>query len=64
MKLSSLIEQIKLKKSYLCVGIDPDLDKVPVHIRNQKDPIYTFSKSIIDWFGGILYKRWIITNSF
>ena len=48
MKLSSLIEQIKLKKSYLCVGIDPDLDKVPVHIRNQKDPIYTFSKSIID----------------
>tara|TARA_A100001011_G_scaffold119023_1_gene125545 strand:- start:811 stop:1638 length:828 start_codon:yes stop_codon:yes gene_type:complete len=48
MKLSSLIEQIKLKKSYLCVGIDPDLDKVPEHIRNQKDPIYTFSKSIID----------------
>ena len=48
MKLSSLIEQIKFKKSYLCVGIDPDLDKVPVHIRNQKDPIYTFSKSIID----------------
>ena len=48
MKLSSLIEQIKLKKSYLCVGIAPDLDKVPVHIRNQKDPIYTFSKSMID----------------
>ena len=48
MKLSSLIEQIKLKKSYLCVGIDPDLEKIPGHIRNQKDPIYTFSKSIID----------------
>ena len=48
MKISSLIEQIKLKKSYLCVGIDPDLEKIPGHIRNQKDPIYTFSKSIID----------------
>ena len=48
MKLSSLIEQIKLKKSYLCVGIDPDLEKIPKHIVNQKDPIYTFSKSIID----------------
>jgi len=48
MKVSSLIEQIKLKKSYLCVGIDPDLEKIPKHIVNQKDPIYTFSKSIID----------------
>ena len=48
MKLSSLIEQIKLKKSYLCVGIDPDLEKIPKHIVNQKDPIYTFSKLIID----------------
>ncbi len=48
MKISSLIEQIKLKKSYLCVGIDPDLEKIPKHILNQKDPIYTFSKSIID----------------
>ena len=48
MKLSSLIEQIKFKKSYLCVGIDPDLDKIPEHIRNQKNSIYTFSKSIID----------------
>ena len=36
MKLSSLIEQIKLKKSYLCVGIDPDLEKIPKHIINQK----------------------------
>ena len=48
MKISSLIEQIKLKKSYLCVGIDPDLEKIPRHIVKQKDPIYTFSKSIID----------------
>ena len=48
MKLSSLIEQIKLKKSYLCVGIDPDLEKIPKQIRSQEDPLYTFSKSIID----------------
>ena len=48
MKLSSLIEQIKFKKSYLCVGIDPDLDKIPEHVKNEKDPLYFFSKSIID----------------
>jgi len=48
MKLSSLVEQIKLKKSYLCVGIDPDLDKIPEHVKNEADPLYFFSKSIID----------------
>ena len=48
MKLSDLIEQIKLKKSYLCVGIDPDFDKIPEHIKNEEDPLYFFSKSIID----------------
>ena len=48
MKLSDLIEQIKLKKSYLCVGIDPDLDKIPEHIKNEDDPLYFFSKAIID----------------
>ena len=46
MKLSSLVEQIKLKKSYLCVGIDPDLDKIPEHVKNEADPLYFFSKSI------------------
>ena len=35
MKLSNLIEQIKLKKSYLCVGIDPDLEKIPKQ-KNKK----------------------------
>ena len=35
MKLSDLIEQIKLKKSYLCVGIDPDFDKIPEHIKRK-----------------------------
>ena len=48
MKLSDLIGQIKLKKSYLCVGIDPDFDKIPEHIKNEEDPLYFFSKSIID----------------
>ena len=44
MKISSLIEQIKLKKSYLCVGIDPDLEKIPRHIVNQKRPHIYFLK--------------------
>ena len=36
MKAINLIEQIKLKKSYLCVGIDPDLDKIPEHIKKRR----------------------------
>ena len=48
MKINNLIEQIKLKKSYLCVGIDPDLDKIPEHIKKLEDPLYFFSKAIID----------------
>ena len=48
MKLNDLIKQIKLKKSYLCVGIDPDFDKIPEHIKNEEDPLYFFSKAIID----------------
>ena len=44
MKLSSLIEQIKLKKSYLCVGIDPDLEKIPEHIKIKMTQ-YTLSQN-------------------
>jgi len=43
-----LINQIKIKKSFLCVGLDVDLDKIPLHLLALEDPIFEFNKAIID----------------
>ena len=43
-----LFQQIKLKKSYLCVGLDTDIEKIPSHLLTADDPIYEFNKAIID----------------
>lgn len=48
MNRQQLIEQIKTKKSFLCVGLDTDFKKVPQHILNEEDPIFSFNKAIID----------------
>jgi len=48
MKKEDLINQIKLKKSFLCIGLDTDLNKVPKFLLNEKDPIFEFNKRIID----------------
>nr|WP_299342651.1 orotidine-5'-phosphate decarboxylase [Allomuricauda sp.] len=43
-----LFEQIKLKKSFLCIGLDTDLEKIPPHLLETDDPIFEFNKAIID----------------
>jgi len=43
-----LIRQIREKESYLCVGLDPDLTKIPRHLLSTEDPIFEFNKQIID----------------
>lgn len=43
-----LIQQIKQKKSFLCVGLDTDIDKIPAFLKNYPDPIFEFNKRIID----------------
>ncbi len=48
MKIENLIDQIKQKKSFLCVGLDVDLNKIPKHLHKFDDPIFEFSKGIID----------------
>lgn len=48
MNRQQLIEQIKLKKSFLCIGLDTDIKKIPQHLLNDDDPIFTFNKAIID----------------
>jgi orotidine-5'-phosphate decarboxylase len=48
MTRQELIEQIKIKKSFLCVGLDTDLSKIPAHLLDTEDPIFEFNKAIID----------------
>lgn len=48
MTRSELFDQIKKKQSYLCVGLDTDMTKIPKHLLNQEDPIFEFNKQIID----------------
>jgi len=43
-----LIAQIKHKKSFLCIGLDVDLTKIPQHLLSLEDPIFEFNKAIID----------------
>lgn len=45
---SALFKQIKAKASYLCVGLDIDLEKIPPHLLKTEDPLFSFTKSIID----------------
>lgn len=48
MTTDNLIAQIKKKKSFLCIGLDVDLDKIPKHLLEEEDPIFSFNKAIID----------------
>lgn len=48
MKRQELIQQIKAKKSFLCVGLDTDITKIPTHLLDEEDPIYSFNKAIIE----------------
>src|SRR5580704_10490897 len=48
MTRTQLIEQIRTKKSYLSVGLDTDLTKIPIHLSSHPDPIFSFNKAIID----------------
>lgn len=48
MTKQELIENIKRKKSFLCVGLDTDIKKIPEHLLEEDDPIYAFNKAIID----------------
>ena len=48
MNRSELVNQIKTKRSVLCVGLDTDLKKMPEHLLKEEDPIFAFNKAIID----------------
>ncbi len=48
MTKQQLFEQIKEKQSFLCVGLDTDIKKIPGHLLETEDPIYEFNKAIVD----------------
>lgn len=48
MTQQQLFEQIKLKKSFLCIGLDTDINKIPRFLLDTTDPIFAFNKQIID----------------
>lgn len=48
MTTEELVAQIRLKKSFLCIGLDTDLEKIPSHLLKEEDPIFEFNKAIID----------------
>ena len=48
MTIEFLLKNIKSKKSFLCIGLDPDLTKIPKHLLIEEDPIFEFNKQLID----------------
>ncbi len=48
MNKQELFDNIKQKKSFLCVGLDTDIKKIPSHLLKEEDPVFTFNKAIID----------------
>ncbi len=48
MTRKELVDNIKRKKSFLCVGLDTDIKKIPAHLLREDDPIFAFNKAIVD----------------
>ena len=48
MTRNKIIEQIHHKKSFLCVGLDTDISKIPKYLLDFEDPVFEFNKRIID----------------
>ena len=48
MTTQELVAEIRRKKSFLCIGLDVDLTKIPTHLLQEEDPIFAFNKAIID----------------
>ena len=48
MKRTELVENIRRKGSFLCVGLDPDIKKIPQHLLTEENPLLAFNKAIID----------------
>ena len=48
MNKKDLVNQIRSKRTFLCIGLDTDLNKIPKHLLDYDDPVFEFNKQIID----------------
>ena len=48
MTKQEIIENIKRKRSFLCIGLDTDIQKIPPHLLTEEDPVFAFNKAIVD----------------
>ena len=66
MKRTELIENIRSKGSFLCVGLDPDIKKLPAHLLKEENPIFAFNKPLsmplppIPWHTSLI---WLSTRA-
>ena len=54
MKVKHLTDQIISKKSFLCLGLDSDVNKIPSHLLNESDPVFEFNKLLIDSLNNLI----------
>ena len=64
MNKQQLFENIKKKQSFLCVGLDTDIKKIPEHLLKEEDPIFAFNKAIIErrTFASLTNPIWLSTR--
>ena len=48
MEKNKLVKEIYRKKSFLCLGLDTDISKIPSFLLSESDPVFTFNKQLID----------------
>lgn len=48
MNFAQIVQQIRQKKSFLCIGLDTDIHKIPKHLLKEEDPLYAFNKAIVE----------------
>ncbi len=48
MNRETLVKNIKAKNSFLCIGLDTDINRIPAHLHKEKDPVFAFNKQIVD----------------
>lgn len=53
MTSEQLFSQIRSKRSFLCVGLDTDVNKIPRHLLSQDDPVFAFNRAIVDATGSL-----------
>ena len=63
MNKQQLFENIKKKQSFLCVGLDTDIKKIPQHLLSEEDPIFAFNKALPPIIASLTSRIWLFTKA-